>query len=611
VLTEPLGVPAPRIDPVDLAILSSRFTAIVRKMSNTLVRAGRSVILNTGRDFSCCVITGTDELLAMAESVPTHVLSGPDLMAKSMRAFHLDLKPGDAFLHNSPYHGNSHPADLSILVPVFDDEGHHRFTVLSKAHLADIGNAQPTAYSAMARDVYEEGALIFPCVQVQQNYSDIADVIRMCRMRIRIPDMWWGDYLALLGSARVGEREVRLLAEEIGWDRIEAFIRAWFDYSEMLIAEAIDRLPEGEIVVTSCHDPFERVPDGIPVKVRIRVADGLIDVDLTDNVDCQPCGLNTTEATARSAAMLGVFNAINGYAPPNAGSFRRLRVHVRENCVVGIPRHPASCSVATCNLPDRIGNAVQRGLAELADGYGLAEVGLSQPASVSVFSGRDARRNNEPFVDQLTLGWTGGAGGPVADGWLTMGGIGDAGVLQRDSVELDELRFPIRVETQRIVADTEGAGRRRGAPAAEAAITATDGEFEVIYLSDGTVNPPLGARGGGPGARAWQAIRRANGDIEEVGLCERLTIRQGETILSRCCGGGGYGNPREREPERVVADVQEGFVSRERARGVYGVEIDDNMRLDLSATDALRRAAAPQLDGAWARPIPTRPHRAA
>jgi len=136
-------------DPVDLAVLSSRFTAIVRSMSNTLIRAGRSVILNTGRDFSCCVITGDDELLAMADSVPVHVLSGADLMAKSMRTFHPALAPGDAFLHNSPYHGNSHPADLSILIPVFDDAGAHRFTVMSKAHLADIGNAEPTPYSAM------------------------------------------------------------------------------------------------------------------------------------------------------------------------------------------------------------------------------------------------------------------------------------------------------------------------------------------------------------------------------------------------------------------------------------------------------------------------------
>ena len=585
------------LDPVDLAVLSSRFSSIVRKMSNTLLRAGRSVILNTGRDFSCCVVTGDDQMLAMAESIPVHVLCGPDLQARSMRELHPNLAPGDAFLHNSPYHGNSHPADLSILVPVFDDDGRHRFTIVSKAHVADIGNASPTAYAADSRDVYEEGAVIFPCVKVQNDYQDIDDIIRICKVRIRVPDMWWGDYLALLGSARVGERELLELASEIGWDRLDEFVDAWFDYSEGRMAAALERLPDGEVTATTCHDPFEQVPDGIPVKVVVRVSGGYVDVDLTDNVDCQPCGLNTTESTARSAAMLGVFNAINGEAPANAGSFRRLRVHVRENCVVGIPRHPASCSVATCNMPDRIGNSVQRAIAELAEGFGMAEVGYSTPASVGVFSGVDPRLGDRPFIDQLVLGWTGGPGGPVADGWLTMAGIGDAGVLQRDSVELDELRFPLRVESHRIIPDSEGPGWRRGAPAAETSVISTDTDVTVVYLSDGTINPPAGARGGGAGGAAWQGVRAVDGEVTEAGVCERLVIHPGETLLARCNGGGGYGDPLSREPERVVADVGEGYVSRDRAAEVYGVVIDEDLQVDSRATETTRRALIRRREG--------------
>jgi N-methylhydantoinase B len=575
-------------DPVDLAVLSSRFTAIVRSMSNTLIRTGRSVILNTGRDFSCCVITGEDELLSVAESIPTHVLSGPDIMARSMRELHPQLRPGDAFLHNSPYHGNSHPADLSILVPVFDDDGRHRFTVLSKAHQADIGNAEPTPYSASARDVYEEGAVIFPCVKVQQDYRDIEDIIRICQVRIRVPEKWWGDYLALLGSARVGERQVKALAAEIGWDELDRFVEAWLDYSEGRMEEVIGRLPEGEIEVTAEHDSFKHIRENIPVNVKIKIGDGRIDVDLTDNVDCLPCGLNLTEATATSAAMLGIFNATHGYAPPNAGSFRRIDVHLRENCAIGIPRHPASCSVATCNLVDRVGNAVQRGIAELADGFGMAECGLSTPASVGVISGRDQRHGGAAYIDQIVLAWTGGPACALTDGWLTMGGIGDAGVLQRDSVEIDEMRFPLRVDVQRLVPDSEGAGRRRGAPAATLEVTPTAGEIELMFLSDGTLNPPLGARGGGPGAGAAQALRTPAGSREELGVWTRVVVEEGTTIVSHCNGGGGYGEPLQREPERVLADVREGDVGRERAAAVYGVVIGDDLDLDRDATAALR-----------------------
>src|SRR3546814_858743 len=168
------------LDGAQLAILNNRFEGVARKMANTLLRAGRSGVLNRARDFSACIVTADHQLLAAAESLPIHVLSGPDLMAASMKHFHPDLKRGDAFLHNSPYHGCSHPADHSILVPVMDDEGVHRFTVVAKAHQADIGNSIPTTYHGTARDVYEEGALIFPAVQVQRDYKTIEDVVRMC-----------------------------------------------------------------------------------------------------------------------------------------------------------------------------------------------------------------------------------------------------------------------------------------------------------------------------------------------------------------------------------------------------------------------------------------------
>ena len=132
------------LDGAEMAILINRIEGIARKMTNTLYRTGRSGVLNRARDFSCCMVTSDCDLLATADSLPIHVLVGPNLMARAMKQFHPVLKRGDAFLHNSPYHGNSHAADHTILVPVIDDEGVHRFTVLTKAHQADCGNALPT-----------------------------------------------------------------------------------------------------------------------------------------------------------------------------------------------------------------------------------------------------------------------------------------------------------------------------------------------------------------------------------------------------------------------------------------------------------------------------------
>jgi N-methylhydantoinase B len=584
-----------RPDGVELAVLTNRFEAAVLAMMNTLLRTARSGVINNGRDFSCCILTGKDELLAMAESQPIHVLSGPDLMAKAMKEFHPRLRRGQAFFHNSPYHGNSHAADHSILVPVLDEGGVHRFTVLAKAHQADCGNAAPTTYAAEARDIYEEGAPIFPCVQVQEDYRDIDDVIRMCRLRIRVPDQWWGDYLALIGAARIGERRVLALGAELGWDVLDQYTRGWFDYSEQRMEARIRALPRGRIEVKTAHDPFPGVPDGIPVKVAIDVRSdqGLLEIDLRENPDCQPCGLNLTEATSRTAAMLGIFNAIGREVPPNAGSFRRLRILLRENCVVGIPRHPASCSVATTNLADRVSNAVQRGLAELVDGIGLAEVGLSLPPAWAVISGRDPRAGGAPFINQLILSAvTGGSGGPDADGWMTLGGIGDAGQPFRDSVEIDELAHPIRILEQRLVPDSEGPGRHRGAPAALIEYGPVKTSLEVMFASDGSLNAARGALGGGDGRRATQLKRLRDGQLVELDAYTRVVLKPGETVVSTCCSGGGYGDARARNSQLVQADVAEGIVSRERAANVYGVVVGDDGAVDERATAVARGGAA-------------------
>ncbi len=583
------------LDGVRMAVLSNRYEGIVRAMMNTLFRTGRSVVLNTSRDFSACIVTGDHRFLAAAESIPAHVMRGPDMMAEYMAELHPELRRGDAFLHNSPYHGCSHAGDHSILIPVIDDDGIHRFTVVSKAHQADIGNALPTTYAASARDVYEEGALIFPCVRVQQDYEDIEDIIRMCMLRIRVPEQWWGDYLALLGAARVGERRMLELGAEVGWDTLEAYTEEWFDYSEQRMIDAIRRLPSARFTAHTKHDPLPGVPDGIPLNVTVEIDpdDARIEVDLRDNVDCQPCGMNLSEACARTAAMIGIFNAIDHGVPANAGAYRRVTVHLRENCVVGIPRHPASCSLATSGLSDRVANAVQRGLAELEDGIGLAEIGLTIPPCCGVISGFDPRFDGAPYVNQLVLPTlTGGAGGPEADGWLTTGLCATAGTMLRDSIEIDELRHPMRVVDQRIIPDSEGAGRFRGAPAGLSEFGPVGSTMDVMYASDANISPALGAVGGTAGGLANQFKRTRAGELIELDPVGRCTLEDGETIVSIACGGGGYGPPPERDPERVRHDVSEGWVSRERAESVYGVVLDERGELDAEATERRRAVIA-------------------
>lgn len=577
------------LDGVQLALVNNRLEGVARKMANTLMRTGRSGVLNIARDFSCCILTADCELLVANEALPIHTLSGPDAMARAMKEFHPDLARGDAFLNNSTYHGCSHAADHTLLVPVISADGTHRFTVLCKAHQADIGNSIPTTYHGTAKDVYEEGALIFPAVKVRSNYEIDQDFVRMCRMRIRVPNQWWGDFLAMAGAATIGEQEIMAIADELGWDTLERFSRDWFDYSERRMIDAIGALPAGTVTATSTHDPIPGTPaDGVPVTVVVTIDPeaARISVDLTENLDCLPCGLNLSEACARTSAMIGIFNSIEPSVPKNAGSFRRLDIHLRENCVVGIPRFPTSSSVATTNVADRVTNPVQCAIAEIADGFGLAECGAGLCAATGVISG--VHPISGEFVNQIFLGITGGAGAPETDAWLTICHAGNAGLCNLDSIELDEQRQPLYVHSRRLVPDSEGAGTRNGAQACAVEFGPVGCDMTVAYVSDGEYNPPKGVRGGHRGGAAGQHRVSADGTLGELSNCAQVKLVDGERIRSVSTGGGGYGDPALRDPALVVRDVGEGLVSDERARRIYRVALDADGCLDTDATRTLR-----------------------
>jgi N-methylhydantoinase B len=579
-----------KLDGARLVILHKRFEGIARKMANTLLRTGRSGVLNRARDFSCCILTADCELLSAAESLPIHVLSGPDRMARTMLEFHAPVQRGQAFLHNSPYHGCSHAADLSLLVPVLDDSGVHRYTVLAKAHQADIGNSIPTTYHGAARDVYEEGALIFPAVKVQENYRSVDDIVRMCEMRIRAPEQWRGDYLAMLGAGRTGERELLSLGQEQGWDKLSEFAEQWFEYSEARMAAAIRRLPGGRVQGISVHDAMPGVSENeiqIAAAVTIDAGEGRIEVDLRDNPDCLPCGLNVSEACARTSALIGVFNCLDHSIPKNAGSMRRVQVNLREGCIAGIPRHPYSCSAATTNVADRIANAVQLAWAGLGDGYGMAEIGAGLPPARGVFSGVDPR-TGAPFVNQVFLGSSGGGASPQADGWLQYAHAGNGGMAFLDSVELAELYQPIVVHARRLLPDTEGAGRTRGAPSKMVEFGPVNCSIQVGYVSDGGVRAPSGARGGGNGGGSRQYRKKADGSTEPLSACGLVTLQAGESLISITCGGGGYGPPEERDPELARLDAQERWITRRRAAEVYRVAIREDGCIDWPETQRLR-----------------------
>ena len=585
-----------KTDPILMAVIANRLDSIVREMENTLLRTGRSGVLNMARDFSCAITTGENELLSSAEGLPCHIF-GAHLMTAAMTELHDDLADGDAFLHNDPYRGNSHAADHTILVPVLF-EGEHMFTTVAKAHQADIGNSEPSTYMPFAKDVYQEGALIFPCVRIQKDRRDVEDIIRMCRSRIRVPDQWYGDYLAMVGAARVAEARLKELCGRYGKDLVKSFIQDWFDYSEQKMVQAISKLPGGTTTGVGRHDPITGVlPDGIEIKVTVTVdaSAGRISLDLRDNIDCIPAGVNESEACTVSNVMTGVFNSLKPGVPANSGSFRRIELLLRDNCIVGRPKFPHSTSVATTNVGDRLVVTTQKAIADAWPGFGAAEGATGLGPGFSVISGVDRRQNSEPYVNQVFLGSQGGPAHPEIDGWVTYGLAVAAGLMFRDSIELSELKYPFRVGELRIREDSEGAGRRRGAPGATVRFGPKWDPMEAAYVTDCVSFPPRGTQGGLAAARNVAFTVDSNGVETEITPLGSLTLQPGEQIGQHSTGGGGYGEPFEREPERVRQDVLWGFVSFDRARSVYAVafrseERTADLEVDIAETARLRSA---------------------
>jgi N-methylhydantoinase B len=165
---------------------------------------------------------------------------------------------------------------------------------------------------------------------------------------------------------------------------------------------------------------------------------------------------------------------------------------------------------------------------------------------------------------------------------------GNGGMCFIDSVELDEIYTPIQVKTRRLIEDSEGAGRFRGAPGIEVELRPVNCRMEVGFVADGNIHKPLGARGGGAAAKSDQFRRTRGGELERLDQCSQVWIEDGEALVSIACGGGGYGEPKTRDPARVLRDVREGLVSRNRAADVYGVVVTETMEIDEAATAALR-----------------------
>jgi N-methylhydantoinase B len=474
------------------------------------------------------------------------------------------------------------------------------FYVIARAHLGDMGFPSPTTYSPRARDIYEEG-LILPCVRIQRDYKDVDDVLDICKANIRVPDQFFGDYLAVLAAVRTGEARLIELCRRYGLETVRAFIAEFQDYAERMADQAIRKLPNGSVTKEIFYDSeLEDLPDGIPIRATLTVDpdEGIVTVDLRDNIDNLPLGINLTESTTTAACVTAVLNVLGADVPRCTGAFRRVKIKMREGSAIGKPRFPAATSAATTNLCHALIPHIQSMFGMLRPDLGTAYGTIGMPGSCAVVSGTDPRTGTD-FVNQIIMGYWGGPAMHGHDGWLTYGSGASQGILWQSSVEIVEQQQPILVERLEIRQDSGGAGEWEGAPGADCTFRVRSNPVRFAVNSASRHFPPPGVQGGGPGAPMLISWSGENGEGGELPISIDVTLKAGQRLISRGCGGGGFGHPFRRDPEKVRWGVVEGRISEARAYHVYGVALTKSggdLAVDIAAT-AARRASAAAGDG--------------
>jgi N-methylhydantoinase B len=581
------------IDMFTMIVLRRRFEALIGEMVNALFKSGRSGVLNTAKDFTCSITDSKLQTVSAAVGLPVHA-SAIDLIPRAvMEKFGADIHPGDCFANNSGYHGNTHCGDFTLCAPVFFG-GRLAFFAIARAHLADMGFPTPTTYGPLARDVYEEG-LILPCIRIQRGRQDVTEVIDICKANIRAPSQFYGDYLACLAAVRTGERGLEALCEKYGSGTVFAFLDQYQDYAEQMAIDAIRRLPACRVEREAFHDASETGQPGIPVRAVLTVdpAEAMIEVDLRGNIDNLPLGINMTESTTIASCRNGVLSMLGKDIPRCTGAYRRIRLLLREGAAVGKPRFPAATSAATTNLCQILSPLVQSLFHGVLPHLGAGFSTVGNPASCSVVSGRDVRHDGRAFANQIIMGYWGGGAVHGHDGWVTNGGSGAAGVLNQSSVEVVEQQQPVIVERLEVGLDSAGPGRWDGAPGALCVFRARQDDVRFTANSGGHDHPPAGTAGGQPGGanRTWKI--GVDGQQVEMPPFLDTVLHKGERLVSQACGGGGYGDPLERDPAAVAERLRQGWISASRAEQGYGVvvrEAGELLEVNEAATAAKRQA---------------------
>src|SRR5437016_4991573 len=575
------------IDPITLEVLREALVSIVREMRVTLVRTAYSSILYEGEDFSCVLMDGHAQIVAMSKGQdhPLHIVPISWSMKAVREKFGDDIHPGDIFLHNEPYTGGTHLNDVAMIYPLFAADGQLFVFPVVRAHWGDVGGMSPGSLSGRATEIFQEGVRIPPIKVVDRGRPNDA-ALDLIFSNMRGPRERRGDYQAMLGTCRKAIERIEELVARYGVTTIREAVAELMDRAEGRMRRAIRGLRTGEYFYEAHLEAGTERLEPLTVRAKVVVEGDTITVDLAGT---SPQTLGPTNV-GPAMAPTGAFTIIKSFLDPgadvNSGAFRPLTVITPPGTIVNA-NPPAPCG-GMVEVKYCVESAVMGALAQALDGKIAGD--LKGGGNHCYVGGPDPRTGETFIFYEYPAGGTGGFEGGDGNNAVRTWTESDMTTLQ--PIEAVEQLYPLRVERTALRDDSGGAGRWRGGLGLTREVRIQTVGAQLSVLAERAVLPPFGVCGGGAGAtnRFW--VRRNDQPIQPSALPGKISgfpIQPEDLLIMESSGGGGFGDALDRDLESVARDLAEGYVSAAAAEARYGVVSRAGV-IDAAAT-AARRAS--------------------
>jgi len=555
-----------RVDPVTLEIMGSIFESIAREMGIALMRTAYSTIIREERDFSAAIYDRHARLLGQAEHCPGHQGTLSWTAKYIVNELKMELNPGDIIIHNHPYLGGTHHPDIMIFKPIFYKDELVGIGGATGHHL-DVGGNAPGSMASHSTDVWMEGLLI-PPLKLYEGGKPNHSLHEMLKSNFRMPEKTLGDLRAQIAAVSIGESRILELLRHYSIDEFYEIAEACFDNSEKLMRQDLAKNPPGDYEEVGYMDGDGFSDQPLTIKVKLTFNDGEVTVDFTGSSPQTEGPFNCSESSVFCAVFCGIRYLINPLVYQNEGCYRPIKIIAPEGSIVK-PIFPAPLSGRVHTL-ERITNTI---LLAFSKASPERAVGSSHAhLTANAIGGRHPdTRKQYVFFEILGGGW-----GATAehDGnsavYLNLGNCMDLPV---EAIEY-ELPDILLIEEYGLVPDSGGPGKYRGGLGIKRGIRMLTGPAYLSTRSDAQKFPPKGVLGALDGTPARYFLNR-EGEIQKIpGKNTNFRLEPGDYLSFETPGGGGYGDPRDRDIAMVKEDVKQGYVSKEGAERDYGVKID-------------------------------------